>query len=173
MIKAKKITGFDDYYITNVGTVYSWFDRIRKLTPHQNKDGYLTVGLYKDKKRKQCRIHRLVADAFIANPDGKAEANHKNGDKTDNRVENLEWVTRSENMKYNFTHLGCRGTWFGKYGKDHNCSKQILQIKNGIVIGSFWGAYEANRNTGINHGHIIDCCNGKRNMAGGCQWKYK
>ena len=170
---AKKIDGFPDYYVTDGGDVYSWFDRIRKLKPKESKDGYFAVALYKDKKCKWKRINRLVAEAFIPNLDGKKEVNHKNGIKTDNRVENLEWTTRSENQKYNFTNLGYVGYLKGRFGKEHNNSKQILQIKNGIIIGSFWGSYEANRKTGINHGHIIDCCNGKRKMAGGCQWRYK
>lgn len=70
----------------------------------RNVKGYLSVKLRDETKRKHYQVHRLVAAAFIPNPDGLPEVNHKNEDKTDNRVENLEWCTR----KYN-TNYGTRG----------------------------------------------------------------
>lgn len=70
----------------------------KALTP--DFDGYLSVSLHKDGKDKVFRVHRLVASAFIPNPDNKLEVNHKDLDKTNNHVDNLEWVTRSENEKH-------------------------------------------------------------------------
>lgn len=97
MSKSFAIKDFPTYYITDNGVVYSRkTSRITKLIP-QNRKGYSFVALYKDGVRYQKSVHRLVAEHFMLNPYNKPEINHKNGDKTDNRVENLEWATRKEN----------------------------------------------------------------------------
>lgn len=89
----------------------------RLLKQVKNKDGYLQVGLREDGKSKSFRVHRLVAFAFIPNPDNLPQVNHKNEDKTDNRVENLEWCDAKYNSNYG-THNkrvsnGVRN-WWGK-----------------------------------------------------------
>lgn len=78
--------------------------------------GYMTVCLCKDNEKKYCRVHRLVAQAFISNTDRKPEVNHKNGNRSDNSVENLEWVTRSENELHAYRELGKKPNkpWEGK-----------------------------------------------------------
>lgn len=172
-----KIKDFENYSIDKKGTVYSLSfkgkKKIKILKPAKNKDGYLFVNLYKNKKYYEKRINRLVAEAFIPNPEKKPEVNHKNGIKTDNKVENLEWVTRSENMKHLYTVLGKKSNNYKKFGKDNPKSKIIQQIKDGKIIAEFYGAAEAFRKIGINQGHIIDCCNKKRKTAGGYMWTYK
>ena len=90
-----------DYEVSNLGNVKSyWNDPPRILTPVPNKDGYLRVNLHIGGKSKFYYIHRLVAEAFIPNPEGKPQINHRNGIKTDNRIENLEWCTQSENNRH-------------------------------------------------------------------------
>lgn len=78
--------------------------------------GYLRVCLCKDSVKRGFAVHRLVASAFIPNPNGKAEVNHINGDRADNRAENLEWVTRSENERHAYSVLGKKpnAPWKGK-----------------------------------------------------------
>lgn len=91
------------YEVSTIGNIKSFNGKApRILKPSPNKNGYLRVCIYIGDKKKNCFVHRLVAQAFIPNPDNKPEVNHKNGIKTDNRVENLEWVTTSENVQHAF-----------------------------------------------------------------------
>lgn len=87
--------------------------RIRRLTennPTLMDNGYVYASFYDKPRKQQKALHRVVAEAFIPNPDNKPEVNHKNGDKTDNRVENLEWVTAKENSDHAIrSHLKVRG----------------------------------------------------------------
>lgn len=173
MSKAFKIKDFPDYYITDKGDIFSRFGRFIKLKQWKSKGGYLYIDLFANGNKVHKRVHRLVAETFIPNPENKNTVNHKNGNKTDNRVENLEWATQSENVKHAYRILGCRPTWKNKLGKNHNCSKIVLQIKDHKIIAEFYGTMEAERNTEICHVGIINCCLGKQKTAGGFQWKYK
>ena len=94
------IKGFEDkYWISSWGRVWS-IKSVKFIGQWDNGCGYLCVSLYKDCERKNCKVHRLVAEAFVDNFDNKPEVNHLDEDKNNNRYENLAWVTHEENMNY-------------------------------------------------------------------------
>lgn len=118
-------------------------------------------------------IHRLVAQAFIPNPDNKPQVNHIDGDKTNNCVENLEWATAKENIQHCYRVLGYKGSHYGKLGNDNEQARIVLQIKNNQIIAEFYGLREAAESVNKGCSHIGECCLGRRKSAYGYKWKYK
>lgn len=179
MVKALQIKGFPDYYVTDMGDVYSRnynkTGRIKKLKLIPDKSGYLRVPLRQDKKQVLRLVHRLVAETFIRNPENKPQVNHKNGNRADNRVENLEFCTASENNlhSYRVLHKKPNINWLNKFGELHPRHKIVLQIQDGKIIAEFGGVRDAARKTGIHFNSIAQCCRGEYKSAGGFQWKYK
>lgn len=174
MVRMVEIKNFPDYLISDIGNVYSRkTGRLYKMALNKKRTQYLEVGLLKNNKRFYKLVHRLVAEAFILNPENKPEVNHKNGNKTDNRVANLEWCTKSENIKHSFKVLNRKSSMFGRLGWNNPVSKPILQIKNEVVIAEFGGTLDAYRKTGVCAQSIHNCCKNKVKSAGGFQWRYK
>lgn len=138
----KPIKGYEGYYeVSNIGNVRSldreikinnkiWKLKGKLLKKRIESNGYLAVVLFVDSNRNSQKIHRLVADAFIDNANNKKEVNHINFIKDDNRVENLEWVTRSENMK----HAGVNGKLGGVKGMFVGSKSVRSKIKEEDVI---------------------------------------
>lgn len=145
----KKIPGFDDMYeVSNKGRVRSYHAadgtggrrfNPRVLTPVKNHINYLFVGLYDNGEQKSKRINRLVAKAFLPNPKNKRFVNHKDGNKQNNEVTNLEWCTQSENELHayktglkNIDHLR---------GESHPISKmtedEVLEMRSAYDLGCF------------------------------------
>lgn len=145
----------------------------RVLSLSYCRGGYLGVVLCKNGQPKTYRVNRLVAEAFIPNPENKPQVNHKNGTRDDNRVENLEWVTSSENQIHSYRKLGRKGSFCGKSGWLNPKSKPVIQVKNGITINVFGSIREAGRKTGISDKFINRIVRGKGKTAGGYEWKYK
>lgn len=124
----KEIKDYEGLYsVTKHGEIYS--HRSGKiLKKHSNGYGYLIVALYKDKKRKSSYVHRLVAKCFVSNDDNKKCVNHINGDRTDNRVSNLEWVTQKENIHHAYKTGLSKG--FGEtHGMAKLTDKDVKEIK--------------------------------------------
>ena len=135
----------------------------RILKPINNGYGYLRVTLFKDGKHITHRIHRLVANTFIPNPENKPEVNHIDEDKENNCVDNLEWCTR----KYNCNH----GTRTERSAKTQ--SKPVLAIsKDKKSYLYFNSAKDAERLRGFNHSSIASCCRDKRKTHKGYTWQY-
>ena len=126
-----EIEGYENYLIYPDGKVYSKVSK-RYLLAQLNKSGYLHIGLYKDNKRKEHKIHRLVGLHYITNPDNKPFLDHINRDKLDNRVENLRWVTRSENGqnvdKRKHNKSGIKNIYYDKTNRGYRYEKQINSI---------------------------------------------
>ena len=162
----RDIEGYEGLYlVSSLGRIKSldrWVNngkgkRLQKgeiITPFKNKKGYLRVALSNGFKRIKYSIHRLVAMAFLPNPDNLETVNHINGIVTDNRVENLEWMSNRDNVRYS----------------------QAKAVKQYSLDGEFirkWDAMaDIERELGFNHGDVCLCCKGKARTAYGFIWRY-
>lgn len=148
-----------------------------KKRPTRDRNGYLCVSLKTDSGWKNFSVHRLIAQCFLPNPDNKPCVNHKDGNKHNNAVSNLEWCTYSENEKHSYDVLGKKMSMshMRKIIALHveKVSKSVCQIDdNGDVLCVFKSQSEASRKTGISQGNISECCNGRRSHAGGYVWEF-
>ena len=176
----KDIPGYEGLYqVSNLGRVKS-LERRREnnggltkvpekiLHQSENGSGYFKVMLCKNSKVKTFFVHRLVAQGFVENTDCKRTVNHINGDKSNNKAENLEWCTYAENnahaVEVGLNRMSARNNKASKpvaqYDKDMNFIKAYPSIK------------EAERQTGIINQKIVPCCQGKYKTGGGYIWQY-
>ena len=173
---------YEGFEVSNWGRIksldYRRTGRAELLKPFDNGRGYLQVELSKNRKPKTCKVHRLVAQAFLPNPENKPCINHKiEGDEgktmnfvffnedgsVDEEKSTIEWATYKENINY--------GTRTERDAKTK--SKPVLQLSlTGDLIKEWASAKECGRN-GFNSGNICECCNGKRKSHKGFRWMYK
>ena len=164
----KPVLGYEGLYeVSNWGRVksmnYNHSGKEKILKPCTYNHGYLYVNLCKNGKVKKFLVHRLVAEAFIPNPNNLPQVNHKDECKTNNNVENLEWCSAKHNANF-----GTRNERVAK-----KCSKPVVQYTlDGKFVREWKSIAECGRN-GFHQGHISDCCRGKLKTHKGFIFKYK
>lgn len=158
--------------VSNSGRVKSLLRDGRILKPTQDSKGYLRLRVTIDREKRSYKVHRLVAMAFVDNPDNKPQVNHINGDKTDNRASNLEWVTNKENAHHAIKNGLWDSIFEGAMLEDERRKKPIIAvcIKTGASV-EFDSVAEAERFIGSRH--ITDVLKGKRTKAKGYTFAYK
>ena len=150
------------------GAVSTRMTKSKVLKP-QKRCEYYIVWLCKDGNPKQYCIHRLVGQAFLDNPNNYNCINHKDENKLNNDVNNLEYCT----IKYNCNYGARNKTISIKNSNPRNNFRKVAQYdKNGNFIREYKNIYEAYKETNKNMTHIKACCNGKRRMAGNYIWQY-
>lgn len=171
----KDIKGYEGkYQVSSLGRIkslYRWngkafYSREHIIKSYINKNGYVYIALMKNNKNKNCRLHRLVAEAFIPNPENKLQINHIDGNKQNNRVDNLEWCTASENIQHAYDN------------NLNNNDKQKIKIAqydmNGNLLNVYQSLIEASNKTGVHLSKISLCINNKykyRNKKEKYIWK--
>ena len=174
------------YKVSNLGRIlslnYRNTGRAELMTPVEDKKGYFQVNLSKNGEYKTCKVHRLIAETFLPNPENKPCINHKiqgkkgkkinmvffNEDGTiDKKRTTIEWVTYKENNDY-----GTHNERIAKANTNGIRSKRVLQLSlSGELIKEWPSVSECGRN-GFNHGNVCQCCNGKKPHYKGFLWMY-
>jgi hypothetical protein len=166
----RPVKGYEnEYSVSDTGLVYS-HRRNKVLKNQHNKEGYVRIHLSKDRSDNITLVHRLVAEAFIPNPNNYHEINHRDESRDNNTVSNLEWCTRTYNNNYgtkikrmvahtDYTKLS---VLFGK--------RVVCMTLDGEYINTFTSIKSAAREFGLCEASVSKCCNGARNKAG--QYKF-
>lgn len=164
----KEIPSLKGYYASNYGEIYSApklrkFGKQRRITPplvlslRKHRNGYMTVNIGGENKY----VHRLVAEAFLENPNEFPEVNHKDEDKANNKVENLEWCDRKYNANYGTGRIRLKEKLIKRYS--------VINLDAGDIYES---PLAACKSTGIHNDSISKVCKGKGKKAGGYRWRY-
>lgn len=160
----KQIREYEDYYVSNFGRVKSTkFGKEKILKQGKQTSGYLQVVLCKNGKKRSFEVHRLVLESFLRNPKGLPCCNHKNENKLDNRLSNLEWCDWSYNNNY-----GTRNERVSK-----KLSKKVIQYTfDGKMVHTWNSVREIEQSLGYSNGNISSACTGRYAQAYGYIWMY-
>lgn len=160
----KPIPGWEGIYeVSEDGRVFSLITGKEKKT-FMSSNGYKRVTLWHNGKQKKYSVHRLVAMAFLDNPNDYPQVNHIDGNKLNNRLENLEWCSQEMNIRHAYAH-----------GMIHPCTTKVIQFTLDMKPIRVWNSIkEACDEYGLNHANIVTVCGGKTNrkQAGGYIWRY-
>lgn len=166
----KEVVDNPNYIVSNTGYIRRKGRDVNKGYKH--RDGYMCADLYQDNERQKKRIHRVVAEAFIPNPDNKPDINHKDGNKLNNHVDNLEWVTKLENNRHGWGNglitpsrsmLGRSNPNAGRKGRSFRI------VETGEVFGTM---RECEEKTDCDNRHINDCLRGRQKTHRGYHFEY-
>lgn len=161
------VKGYEGLYsVTTDGRVIGL--KSKKVLKPSNMRGYQRVKLYRNACPKVYSVHRLVADAFIPREHDKYQVNHKDGNKANNSVENLEWVTQRENN----IHAYVNGLNSTSHAIEATKKKVVQSTIRGTTIKVWNSLSDASRATGVPIGNITHCCRGQIKHAGGFKWAY-
>ena len=159
----KPIEGFDGYEISSHGRVRSFKNKTPRILKTSSCRGYRVLILRKDGKSYGCKIHRLVAEAFIPNPDNLPCVNHKDENKANNNVSNLEWCSIAYNNNYNDRTIRI-------------AQKKSIPVYQYTISGDFVKQWESSKDAADHYGctreNIQLVCRGKANTAVGFKWSY-
>lgn len=166
-----KIEGFSNYSVSTSGEIRN--DSSGKIKkPYINPCGYYNVDLYEDGYRYKKRVHRLVGEAFIENPECKPQINHKDGNKLNNTIDNLEWVTESENMQHAFA-IGLAKPSRSMLGKKNpNAGRKGKPIRIIETGEEFSSITECEKAIAGSNKHICDCLSGRQRTHRGYTFEY-
>ena len=152
----RDIPEYEGYYQANDKGEIRNCNRGSSMTSHIHRTGYYQVTLTKDKVRKNWKLHRIVALTFIPNPENKPCVNHKNGDKSDNTISNLEWCTYKENND----HAVSNSLWVARRGEEVGklTEEEVLDIREKYATGDYTQK-SLGEEYGIHQGHITKIVN--------------
>ncbi|MBO5143004.1 MAG: HNH endonuclease [Clostridia bacterium] len=162
----KPIEGYENHFVSNYGNIKS---KKNKLNPSITNNGYLRVTIRKNGKNNYKNVHRLVAKAFIPNPNNYPCVNHIDGNKQNNNVENLEWCSYSHNNR-EARRMGLNVTKKGKY--NHRARKVIQYDLQDNMIKIWDYMTLITKELGYDYTAISNCCRGKTKKSYGFKWKY-
>lgn len=157
----KKIKEFENYEVSNFGNVRN-VESGEILKATLNTWGYPCVTLCMKNKRKNKTVHRLVAEAFIVNPNNFPEVNHKDENKHNNCVDNLEWVTKKVNMNYGTRTKRASESRFKKVNQ-YSVNGELIRV---------WNSLKEAEESGFKHSAVSECCYGERKTHHGYCWEW-
>ena len=166
----KDIPGYEGLYQASIlGRIrrlnYRNTGKYKILKPSIKTTGYLQVGLYKNQHCKLYLVHRLIAKTFIPNPDNKLYINHIDENRTNNKVDNLEWCTMTENNNHGNRNKKARKTFRKNHGKRVGC------FINNKLIKMYYCLCDVKLDN-FSEPSVWKCCNGRRKKHKGYEWKY-